>query len=114
MEQTKIYPSKLFGYFAFFEWGLRDLEFLGPHSFRAKGKDDKYVSFFCHVEDHKDYSVSIPETDNDFVMLCMMNNAGDNCVLMRSKDCAGRRMTLQEIAPLIKKKWIANKLEKGS
>jgi hypothetical protein len=108
MEETKIFPSKLFANFALFEWGLSSFKLLGPHSFMGVGKEDKEVTFFCHIENHKDFTVSIPSNNEDFVILCIPNKAGDNCVVMKSSDCSGRVMSLEEIAKVIKRKFRAN------
>lgn len=102
METTSL--SKFFGLYAVLEWGLRDIEFLGPHSFRV-GKDGKKMTFYVHGQDHNNYSLDIPDSEEEYYIVFIPNKSGDNCVLLLGDDCRGKTMTFEELAPLIKRKW---------
>jgi hypothetical protein len=39
------------------------------------------------------------------VILCITNKNGDNCVLMKSTDCSGMTLSMQDMVPLIKRKF---------
>lgn len=105
MQQTRTYPSKFFGLYAAIEWGLKSVNFFSPHSFSGVNNNGGSTSFFCVMSDHKDYEVHIPENKDDYVILCITNKNGDNCVLMKSSDCSGKTLSMQDMVPLIKRKF---------
>jgi hypothetical protein len=101
----RISPSKVFGLYAVLEWGLKGLELIGPHSFSGVGKEGKQVSFFCIILEHEGYLVSIPSNTEDFTIVMIENKKGDNCVVMESASCSGKSLSLEEMVPLIKRKF---------
>lgn len=105
------YPSKPFGFYACWEWGLRDIKFLSPFSFSAN-KDGKRITFFVHVQDHSDeYEVSLPLFSEDYLILYIPNKEGDNCVVIDGKDCIGRlTANFKWIALSLKRKFRINEL----
>jgi hypothetical protein len=100
--------SKLFACYAEFEWGLRDVNVLGPYSFQATGKKGP-SKFLISVQDHKDFNVELPAFDEEFVILWIQNKVGDNCVVMAKEDCKVGKMNFKEIAEVIKVKFRAEK-----
>jgi len=57
------------------------------------------------MSDHENYEVYIPENNDDYVILCISNKNGDNCILMKSSECSGMKLSMQDMVPLIKRKF---------
>jgi len=102
--------SKGFGVYAMIEWGLRDIEFLSPQTFSAC-KGTRRMSFHVHAENYdKDFTVSIPKFDTDFLLLFIPNKEGDNCVILTRADTwekRASRVDMTWIAKKLKRKWNA-------
>lgn len=92
------------------EWGLRDIEFLSPQTFSAK-KGNRRMSFHVHAENYdKDFTVSVPKFDTDFLLLFIPNKEGDNCVVITRADSWERiesRVDMTWISKKLKRKWNA-------
>lgn len=89
------------------EWGLKDVEFLSPYSFRCN-----HGLFYCRQRNHEDSKIFIEwyddEKDHEYVVYLIPNKRGDNCVLFRAKDIApmsNKWVTFEWIAKHLKKKW---------
>lgn len=101
-------PSKAIALYASIEWGLRDIEFLSPHSFKCN-----HGTFRCHVVDHKDAKVFMhwreDQRDDEYDVYVIRNKElGDNAVLFRSKDLepmSNKWVSFEWIAKNLKKKW---------
>lgn len=93
------------------EWGLRDIEFLSPQTFSAC-KKGRRMSFHVHAENYdKDFTVSVPKFDTDFLLLFIPNKEGDNCVILTRPDTwekIGQRVDMVWISKKLKRKWNAN------
>ena len=97
---------KAFGLFASVEWGLGGVKFLSPHSFSGK-KGGVEISFYVHCEEYnEDFSVSIPEFTDDYLIVFIPNKKGDNCVIITKQDCEGK------MSSLVNLKWISTKLKR--
>jgi len=105
VQQTKTCPSKFFGLYAAIEWGLKSIEFFSPHSFGGTANNGSSASFFCVMSEHKNFEVHIPENNDEYVILCITNKNGDNCILMKSSECSGKLLSMQDMVPLIKRKF---------
>lgn len=89
------------------EWGLKDVKFISPHSFRCN-----HGEFLCRVWGHEDSKIFIEwlddESDDLYVVYIIPNKEGDNCVLFKAKDVApmsNKWVTFKWIAENLKKKW---------
>ena len=93
------------------EWGLGDIKFLSPQTFSAS-KGGRSMSFHVHAENYdKNFSVSIPKFDTDFLLLFIPNKEGDNCVILTKEDTwekRGNRVDMKWISKKLKRKWNAN------
>jgi hypothetical protein len=102
--------SKGFGLFAAIEWGLGDVKFLSPQSFSGK-KNGRVMTFHVHAENYdKDFTVSVPKFDTDFLLLFIPNKEGDNCVVLTRPDTwerTGQRVDMVWISKKLKRKWNA-------
>jgi len=102
--------SKGFGAFAAIEWGLRDVKFLSPQIFSGK-KNGRTMTFHVHAENYdKDFTVSMPKFNTDFLLLFIPNKEGDNCVIMTKEDSWDKiesRVDMTWIASKLKRKWNA-------
>ena len=101
------YPSKLLAVYASIEWGLRDIEFLGPHYFKSN-----HGKFGCRVVDHEDSSIFInwreDQKDDEYEVYIIRNKEGDNAVLFRAIDLepmSNKWVSFEWIAKHLKKKW---------
>ena len=101
------YPSKLIALYGSLEWGLRDITFLSPFSFRCN-----HGEFLCRARNHEDAKIFVEwledERDDWYVVYIIPNKAGDNCVLFKSVDIAemsNKWITFEWIAKKYKKKW---------
>lgn len=99
--------SKAFGLYGAMEWGLKDVEFLSPHSFRCN-----HGTFYCRKWSHEDYKIFVEwyddEKDDEYVIYLIPNKEGDNCVLFKAKDIApmsNKWITFEWIAKNLKRKW---------
>ena len=103
--------SKGFGLYAAIDWGLRDVKFLSPQTFSGK-KNGRAMTFHVHAENYdKDFTVSVPKFDTDFLLLFIPNKEGDNCVILTKPDTwdkIGQRVDMTWIARKLKRKWNAN------
>lgn len=89
------------------EWGLRDIEFLSPSSFKAQGKDRKHT-FHAAITSHYNTMVDIPVFDEEFLVMLIDNKEGDNLILLTHNDCVevkGTSVDFHWLAPRIKKKF---------
>jgi hypothetical protein len=111
MQRLTDCPSKPFGFYACWEWGLRNVKFLSPFSFSAS-KEGKEITFFVHVQDHTDkHEVSLPLFSEDYLILYIPNKEGDNCVVIDGKDCLGQlTINFKWIAVFLKRKFRINEL----
>jgi len=102
--------SKGFGLYAIMDWGLGDVKFLSPQTFSGK-KHGRTMSFFVHAEDYdKDFTISIPNFDTDFLIVFIPNKEGDNCVVLdgaEASEMIGKRVEMTWIANRLKRKWNA-------
>ena len=112
MQRLTTCPSKPFGFYACWEWGLSNVKFLSPFSFSAN-KDGKEITFFVHVQDHTDkHQVSLPLFAEDYLILYIPNKVGDNCVVIDGNDCIGQlTINFKWIAASLKRKFRINELE---
>lgn len=101
-------PSKPLGLYAALEWGLRDITFLSPFSFRAT-KGSVNLTFHCIMTDHdNNLNIFIPKFTEEFLCLYIPNKKGDNTVVLTREDCKdvmGSKVSMQWIADKLKKKW---------
>jgi hypothetical protein len=102
----KTYLSKVFCLYAVLEWGLKEYDILCPHSFRGVGKNGM-VSFMVTCQNHEDFKVTIPEFDQDFLIIWILNKSGDNCVVVDRKDCISGEISFKDLASIIKVKFRA-------
>ena len=107
-----LYPSKSFGFYACFEWGLRDVKFLSPFSFSAS-KGGKRITFFVCMQDHTDKcEIYLSPFTEDYLILYIPNKKGDNCVVIDGADCTGQStIDFKWIASHFKRKFRINELE---
>lgn len=100
--------SKGLALFMSIEWGLRDIKFLGPHSFSAS-KDGRVFEFDVCTSLHDDnFDVMLPTFDREYIIMFIPNKSGDNCVLMTKNDCVekmGNKVSMKWVADRIKRKW---------
>lgn len=99
--------SKALGLVCVIEWGLGDIEFLSPSSFKAKGKDRKHT-FHAIITSHYNTMVDIPVFDEEFLVMLIDNKEGDNLILLTHNDCVdvkGTSVDFHWLAPRIKKKF---------
>jgi len=70
------------------------------------------MSFHVHAENYdKDFTVSIPKFDTDFLLLFIPNKEGDNCVILTRADTwekRANRVDMVWISKKLKRKWNAN------
>jgi hypothetical protein len=99
--------SKAIALYGSLEWGLRDIEFLSPHSFRCN-----HGEFLCRMWNHEDAQIFVEwledERDDWYVVYIIPNKVGDNCVLFKSADIAemsNKWISFEWIAKKYKKKW---------
>jgi hypothetical protein len=99
--------SKAVALYASIEWGLRDIEFLSPHSFRCN-----HGTFRCCVVDHEDSTIFInwreDQREDEYDVYIIRNKEGDNAVLFRSIDLepmSNKWVSFEWIAKHLKKKW---------
>jgi len=101
-------PSKVVGLYAALEWGLRNIEFLGPYSFCGR-KDNVNLTFHCNMQDYdEDFMVYVPEFTEKFICLTFPNKKGDNSVVLTREDCIPvmkTKVSMKWIAEKLKRKW---------
>ena len=98
-------PSKAFGLYASIEWGLSGVTTLSPFSFTGS-KDGKELTFHSVITEAEGYSVPIPEFAEQFLILCIANKKGDNCVVLTHQDCK------QSMGEDVDFNWIAQHLKR--
>lgn len=79
-------PSKAFSLYASIEWGLSGVRTLSPFSFEGS-KAGRLMSFHCSLQDSENYQVTIPNFEEEFLLLSIANKQGDNCVVLTREDC---------------------------
>ncbi len=93
------------------EWGLGDVKFLSPQTFSGR-KKGRIMTFTVHAENYdKDFTVSVPKFETDFLLLLIPNKEGDNCVVLTRVDTwerIGQRVDMVWISKKLKRKWNAN------
>lgn len=92
------------------EWGLGDIKFLGPHSFRASFGGRQFSFHVEHVE-HFNTMIDIPVFETDLLLLLITNKRGDNLILLSRKDMMevmGTSIDFEWVAPFVKKKLRIN------
>ena len=98
--------SKGFGLYAAIDWGLGDVKFLSPQTFSGK-KNGRTMTFTVHAENYdKDFTISIPKFDTDFLLVFVPNKEGDNCVILTRAD------TWEKIDERVDMVWISKKLKR--
>ena len=69
------------------------------------------MTFTVHAENYdKDFTVSLPRFDTDFLLLFIPNKEGDNCVILTRADSWERRedrVDMVWISKKLKRKWNA-------
>ena len=98
-------PSKAFGLYTSIEWGLSGVKTLSPFSFQGC-KGDRDITFHSVITEADGYSVGIPQFDEDFLLLCIANKKGDNCVVLTKEDCK------ESMGKSVDFKWIAKHLKR--
>lgn len=100
-------PSKAIALYGTMEWGLKNIEFLSPYSFRCN-----HGLFYCRVKDHEDSKIFVEwyeqRQDDEYVVYIIPNKKGDNAVLFLAKDIdpmSNKYMSFEWIAKHLKKKW---------
>lgn len=108
-QRLQTYPSKPIGLYAAMEWGLKNVKFVSPFSF-CGSKEGKELTFQVSWQDHaEDFSLLIPEFNEQYLIMYIPNKKGDNAVLLTREDCLssmGSRVNMKWIAERIKTKWI--------
>ena len=98
-------PSKAFGLYASIEWGLSGVKTLSPFSFQGR-KGARDITFHSVITEADGYSVGIPQFDEEFLLLCIANKKGDNCVVLTQEDCK------ESMGKSVDFKWIAQHLKR--
>ena len=106
MEQQKLttYPSKPFGLYARLEWGLRDVKFLSPFSFSASREGKTYTFGVLMTDYNSNMDVVLPGNHEHYLILCIANKQGDNCVLLDGNICRSPKV--------VSLKWIGENLKR--
>lgn len=89
------------------EWGLKVIAF-GPRSFQAVTEDGEILVISCLIQDHVDSSLIIPKFNNSYLVICIPNKEGDNCVLLTRDDCINhfnQKVTFKWVAKTLRKKF---------
>tara|TARA_R100000951_G_scaffold78799_1_gene66561 strand:+ start:2944 stop:3249 length:306 start_codon:yes stop_codon:yes gene_type:complete len=86
------------------EWGLRDVKFLSPFSFSAN-KQGKTYTFGVLITDYNDnMDVVLPVSHEQYLIVCIANKKGDNCVLLDGGLCRSPKV--------VSMKWIGQNLKR--
>lgn len=101
-------PSKVIALYGCIEWGLRDVEFLSPSSFRCN-----QGVFRVQAVNHEDTKVFIhwreDQKDDEYEVYIIKNKMhGDNCVLFKAQDLedmSNKWVSFKWIAKNLRKKW---------
>ena len=105
-QRLQTYPSKPLGLYAAMEWGLRNIKFLSPFSF-CGSKGDNEITFYVSWQKHdNNFSLKVPEFNEQFLIMYIPNKSGDNAVLLSREDC------LSSMGSLVDMKWIAKRIKR--
>lgn len=106
-QRLQTFPSKAIGLYASIEWGLSGVKTLSPFSFAGR-KGDKELTFHTKMLYSKDYMVDIPKFEEQFLVLCILNKQGDNCVVLTKQACEdvmGSQVDFHWVAKHLKRKF---------